>query len=77
MPRGALHASSLGTARPPIQPGDIVVSDYRVPPFYKNETLVVEEIKNVGTRGNPYWRVLLHSQRGVSGWLDASSLVRL
>ena len=43
MPRGA----------PPLSPGDVVVSDYRVPPFYKDETLLVDEIKNVGTRGNP------------------------
>lgn len=62
---------------PPFSPGDVVVSDYRLPPFYKNETLFVDEIKNVGTRGNPYWRAHLRSQRGVSGWLDATSLMRL
>ena len=67
MPRGA----------PPLSPGDVVVSDYRVPPFYKDETLVVDEVKNLGTRGNPYWRVHLRSQRGVSGWLDATSLMRM
>lgn len=77
MPRGALNVSSFVEGWAPVQPGDVVVSDYRVPPFYKHETLIVDEIKNVGTRGNPYWRVLLHSQRGVSGWLDASSLVRM
>jgi len=62
---------------PPFIPGDVVISDYRLPPFHKDETLVVDEIKNVGTRGNPYWRVSLRSRRGVSGWLDATSLVRL
>ena len=62
---------------PPLSPGDVVVSDYRVPPFYKDETLIVDEVKNLGTRGNPYWRAYLRSQRGVSGWLDATSLVRL
>jgi hypothetical protein len=67
MPRGS----------PPLSPGDLVVSDYRVPPFYKDETLVVDEIKNLGTHGNPYWRAHLRSQRGVSGWLDTTSLVRL
>ena len=67
MPRGA----------PPLSPGDVVMSDYRVPPFYKDETLVVDEIKNLGTYGNPYWRVRLRSQRGVNGWLDATSLIRL
>ena len=68
MPRGAV---------PPIVPGDVVVSDYRVPPFYKDETLVVDEVKNLGTRGNPHWRALLRSQRGVTGWLDVTSLVML
>jgi hypothetical protein len=53
------------------------VSDYRVPPFYKDETLIVDEIKNLGTRGNPYWRVLARSQRGPTGWLDATSLIPL
>ena len=67
MPRGT----------PPFSLGDVVVSDYHVPPFYKDETLVVDEIKNVGTRGNPYWRAHLRSQRGMSGWLDATSLLRL
>jgi hypothetical protein len=62
---------------PPLSLGDVVVSDYPVPPFYKDETLVVDEIKNLGTRGNPYWRAHLLSQRGVSGWLDATSLVRI
>ncbi len=62
---------------PPFAPGDVVVSDYRVPPFYKDETLLVDEVKNVGTRGNPYWRALLRSPRGVIGWLDATSLIRL
>ena len=61
----------------PLSPGDVVVSDYRVPPFYKDETLIVDEIKNLGTRGNPYWRVLARSQRGPTGWLDATSLVPL
>ena len=67
MPRGS----------PPLSLGDVVASDYRVPPFYKDETLIVDEIKNVGTRGNPHWRAHLRSQRGVSGWLDATSLIRL
>lgn len=67
MPRGV----------PPLSPGDVVVSDYRVPPFYKDETLVVDEVKNLGTPGNPYWRAHLRSQRGVRGWLDATSLMRL
>jgi hypothetical protein len=62
---------------PPFDPGDIVVSDNRVPPFLKEETLIVDEVKNIGTRGNPYWRVFLRSTRGVTGWLDASSLARL
>jgi hypothetical protein len=61
----------------PFSPGDVVISDYRVPPFLRDETLVVEEVKNVGTRGNPYWRIYLRSRRGVSGWLDATSLARL
>ena len=61
----------------PLSPGDVVVSDYRVPPFYKDETLIVDEVKNLGTRGNPYWRAHLRSSRGVSGWLDVTSLVRL
>ena len=60
-----------------LKPGDVVVSDHRVPPFYRGETLLVDEVKNVGTRGNPYWRARLRSQRGVSGWLDATRLVRL
>jgi hypothetical protein len=67
----------MARGSPPLSPGDLVVSDYRVPPFYKDETLVVDEIKNLGTRGNPYWRAHLRSQRGVRGWLDATSLVRL
>lgn len=67
MPRGA----------PPLSLGDVVVSDCRVPPFHKDETLIVDEIKNVGTRGNPHWRAHLRSQQGVSGWLDTTSLVRL
>lgn len=62
---------------PPFAPGDVVVSDYRLPPFRKDETLIVDEVKNVGTHGNPYWRVHLRSQRGASGWLDATSLARL
>ncbi len=62
---------------PPLSRGDVVVSDYHVPPFYSDETLIVDEVKNVGTRGNPYWRVLARSQRGVIGWLDATSLARL
>lgn len=62
---------------PPLSPGDVVVSDNPVPPFHKNETLIVDEVKNVGTPGNPYWRAHLRSQRGVSGWLDASSLAPL
>jgi hypothetical protein len=62
---------------PPFSPGDIVLSDHRVPPFLKDETLIVDEVKNIGTRGNPYWRVFLRSQRGVSGWLDATGLVPL
>lgn len=66
MPRGA-----------PLSPGDVVVSDHRVPPFYRDETLLVDEVKNVGTSGNPYWRVRARSRRGVHGWLDATSLVRL
>ena len=49
---------------PPLSPGDVVVSDYRVPPFYKDETLIVDEVKNIGTRGNPYWRAHLRSRRG-------------
>jgi hypothetical protein len=64
-------------AAPPLAPGDVVASDYRVPPFYKDETLIVDEVKNLGTRGNPYWRAHLRSERGVSGWLDATSLVKL
>lgn len=67
----------MARGTPPLLPGDLVVSDYRVPPFYKGETLIVDEVKNVGTRGNPYWRVYLRSPRGVSAWLDATSLVRL
>lgn len=62
---------------PPLSPGDVVVSDYRVPPFYRGETLIVEDVKNVGTRGNPYWRVRARSSRGPDGWLDATSLVPL
>ena len=67
----------MARGAPPLSPGDVVVSDYRVPPFYKDETLTVDEVRNVGTRGNQYWRVHLRSPRGVSGWLDASSLARL
>jgi len=48
-----------------------------MPPFYKDATLIVDEVKNLGTRGNPYWRAHLRSQRDVSGWLDATSLVPL
>jgi hypothetical protein len=70
MARASAHAA-------PLSPGDVVISDYRVPPFYRDETLIVDEVKNIGTRGNPYWRVLARSQRGVSGWLDATSLARL
>ncbi len=62
---------------PPFSPGDVVLSDHRVPPFWKDETLIVDEVKNIGTHGNPYWRVLLRSQRGVSGWLDATSVIPL
>lgn len=62
---------------PPFSPGDVVAVDYSLPPFHKGETLIVEELKNLGTRGNPYWRAYLRSQRGVSGWLDASSLIPL
>lgn len=61
----------------PLSPGDVVVSDYRLPPFDKDETLIVDEIKNLGTHGNPYWRAHLRSPRGVSGWVDATSLARL
>lgn len=64
-----------GVPPPPLSPGDVVVSDDRVPPFNKNETLIVDEVN--GTPGNPYWRTHLRSQRGVRGWLDASSVVRL
>lgn len=63
--------------RAPLATGDVVISDYRVPPFYKDETLIVDAVKNVGTRGNPYWRAHVRSSRGVSGWLDATSLVLL
>lgn len=62
---------------PPLSRGDVVLSDHRVPPFWKDETLIVDEVKNIGTHGNPYWRVLLRSQRGVSGWLDTTSVVLL
>ena len=62
---------------PPFTAGDVVISDYRLPPFHKDETLVVDEIKNVGTRGNPYWRAYLRSPREVSGWLDTTDLMRL
>jgi hypothetical protein len=62
---------------PPFSPGDVVVANYRLPPFYKDETLIVDEVKNIGTRGNPYWRALLRSQRGVTGWLDTTSLIPL
>ena len=64
-------------AFPPLSPGDVVVSDYRVFLFNKNEALIVDKVKNLGTPGNPYWRAHLRSQRGVRGWLDASSVVRL
>ena len=66
-----------GVPPPPLSPGDVVVSDYRVPPFNKNETLIVDEVKNLGTPGNPYWRTHLRSQHGVRGWLDVRSVVRL
>jgi hypothetical protein len=62
---------------PPFSPGDIVVTDYRLPPFHKGETLIVDEVKNIGTRANPYWRAHLRSQRGVRGWLDTTSLIPL
>jgi hypothetical protein len=69
----------LGRMRggPPFSPGDVVVTDYRLPPFYKGETLIVDEVKNIGTRANPYWRAHLRSQRGVRGWLDTTSLIPL
>ena len=53
MPRGAS----------PLSLGDVVVSDYRVPPFYKDETLIVNEVNNVGTPGNPHWRAAAPAQR--------------
>lgn len=62
---------------PPFLPGDVVATDYRLPPFHKGETLIVDEVKNIGTRGNPYWRAHLRSERGVTGWLDASGLIPL
>lgn len=43
----------MARGAPPLLPGDLVVSDYRATPFYKGETLIVDEIKNVGTRGQP------------------------
>lgn len=62
---------------PPFLPGDVVATEYRLPPFYKSETLIVDEVKNIGTRGNPHWRALLRSERGVTGWLDATGLIPL
>lgn len=62
---------------PPFSHGDVVITDYRLPPFHKGETLIVDEVKNIGTRGNPHWRAYLRSQRGVSGWLDATGLIPL
>lgn len=64
-------------AAPPLTIGDVVVVDHRVPPFHQGETLLVAAIKNIGTHGNPHWRAHLRSQRGVVGWLDTTSLVRL
>lgn len=77
LPRYDEKTMARGTSTEPLSPGDVVVSDDRVPPFYRDETLIVDEIKNIGTRGNPYWRVLARSPRGVTGWLDATSVVRL
>lgn len=72
------EGSRAGCAEaPPFSPGAVVVTDYRLPPFYKGETLIVDEVKNIGTCANPYWRAHLRSQRGVRGWLDTTSLIPL
>jgi hypothetical protein len=62
---------------PPFAPNDVVMSDHRIPPFLRDETLLVGEVRNIGTRGNPHWRVHVRSSRGIEGWLDATSLILL
>ena len=63
----------------PFLTGEVVTSDYRVPPFLVDETLVVDRLSNVGKKTKPEWRVFVKSasRPGVEGWLDATWLTRV
>jgi hypothetical protein len=67
------------STKEPFAIGDLVVSDYRVPPFLTAEILVVKGLSNVGKKTKPHWRVFVGSvhRAGIEGWLDADTLKRL
>jgi hypothetical protein len=71
----------------PFDIGDLVAASYRVPPFLSDDVLVVKEMKNLGTKTKPKWRVRVASlarrdvrkdPKGetIEGWLDAEILER-